>query len=127
MFILVAMLLVLLVEMFFAAGTGNDDEWFFDYQSGVLHFVGENLPNGVDFTLERVYTSLAQDMLVRLDLVELQVVTSLTSVTLLIPQTILWETPIPEQTLFDGGVGIDTTSQLVVVSLFRSNLTLLVL
>ena len=27
-----------------AAGSGNDDEWFFDYQSGVLCFVGENLP-----------------------------------------------------------------------------------
>lgn len=25
-------------------GSGNDDEWFFDYQSGVLHFIGTNLP-----------------------------------------------------------------------------------
>lgn len=31
----------------FAAGSGNDDEWFFDYQSGVLHFIGTNLPSGV--------------------------------------------------------------------------------
>ena len=30
----------------FAAGSGNNDEWFFDYQSGVLHFNGTNLPNG---------------------------------------------------------------------------------
>ena len=38
-----------------AAGSGNDDEWFFDYQSGVLHFIGENLPNGVDFTNKSIY------------------------------------------------------------------------
>jgi hypothetical protein len=28
----------------FAAGSGNNDEWFFDYQSGVLHFIGTNIP-----------------------------------------------------------------------------------
>ena len=38
-----------------AAGSGNDDEWFFDYQSGVLCFIGENLPFGVDFTGKSVY------------------------------------------------------------------------
>jgi hypothetical protein len=38
-----------------ATGSGNDDEWFFDYQSGVLHFIGTNLPNGVDFTGKSVY------------------------------------------------------------------------
>jgi len=32
----------------FATGSGNDDEWFFDYQSGVLNFIGDNLPNGKD-------------------------------------------------------------------------------
>ena len=31
----------------FAAGSGNNDEWFFDYQSGVLHFIGTNLPSGL--------------------------------------------------------------------------------
>lgn len=31
----------------FAAGSGNNDEWFFDYQSGVLHFIGTNLPSSV--------------------------------------------------------------------------------
>ena len=31
----------------FASGSGNNDEWFFDYQSGVLHFIGDNLPSGV--------------------------------------------------------------------------------
>lgn len=30
-----------------AAGSGNDDEWFFDYQSGVVHFIGENLPTEI--------------------------------------------------------------------------------
>jgi hypothetical protein len=39
----------------FATGSGNNDEWFFDYQSGVLHFIGANLPNGVDFTGKSVY------------------------------------------------------------------------
>lgn len=28
----------------FAAGSGNNDEWFFDYQAGVLNFIGDNLP-----------------------------------------------------------------------------------
>jgi len=41
----------------FATGSGNNDEWFFDYQSGVLHFIGANLPNGVDFTGKSVYVS----------------------------------------------------------------------
>ena len=41
----------------FATGSGNDDEWFFDYQSGVLHFIGTNLPNGVSFTGKSVYVS----------------------------------------------------------------------
>ena len=27
----------------FTTGSGNNDEWFFDYQSGVLHFIGDNL------------------------------------------------------------------------------------
>lgn len=31
----------------FETGSGNNDEWYFDYQSGVLHFIGENLPSQV--------------------------------------------------------------------------------
>ena len=31
----------------FATGSGNNDEWFFDYQSGVLHFIGTNIPSSV--------------------------------------------------------------------------------
>lgn len=31
----------------FAAGSGNNDEWFFDYASGVLNFIGTNLPSGI--------------------------------------------------------------------------------
>ena len=31
----------------FETGSGNNDEWYFDYQSGVLHFIGTNLPSGV--------------------------------------------------------------------------------
>ena len=42
-------------DQVFATGSGNDDEWFFDYQSGVLHFIGTNLPNGIDFTGKSVY------------------------------------------------------------------------
>ena len=44
-------------DQVFATGSGNNDEWFFDYQSGVLHFIGTNLPNGVDFTGKAVYIS----------------------------------------------------------------------
>ena len=39
----------------FAAGSGNNDEYFFDYQSGVVHFIGTNLPNGVNFSGKTVY------------------------------------------------------------------------
>ena len=39
----------------FTTGSGNNDEWFFDYQSGVLNFIGDNLPNGKDFTGKSVY------------------------------------------------------------------------
>ena len=42
-------------DQVFATGTGNDDEWFFDYQAGVLHFIGSNLPNGISFTGKSVY------------------------------------------------------------------------
>jgi hypothetical protein len=31
----------------FAAGSGNNDEWFFDYQAGVLNFIGDNLPSSL--------------------------------------------------------------------------------
>ena len=41
----------------FTTGSGNNDEWFFDYQSGVLNFIGENLPNGKSFTGKSVYIS----------------------------------------------------------------------
>lgn len=44
----------------YATGSGNNDEWFFDYQSGVLHFIGTNLPNGVSFTGKSVYVSGAR-------------------------------------------------------------------
>jgi hypothetical protein len=44
----------------FITGSGNDDEWFFDYQSGVLHFIGDNLPNGVNFSGKSVYISGAR-------------------------------------------------------------------
>jgi len=44
----------------FAAGSGNNDEFFFDYQSGVIHFIGTNLPNGVNFSGKAVYISGAR-------------------------------------------------------------------
>ena len=31
----------------FETGSGNDDEWYFDYQSGTLHFIGTNLPTDI--------------------------------------------------------------------------------
>ena len=47
-------------DQVFATGSGNDDEWFFDYQAGVLHFIGANLPDGVNFTGKSVYISGAR-------------------------------------------------------------------
>ena len=47
-------------DQVFATGSGNDDEWFFDYQSGVLHFIGANLPNGISFSGKSVYISGAR-------------------------------------------------------------------
>jgi hypothetical protein len=35
-------------------GSGNNDEWFFDYSSGVLNFIGSNLPS-VSFTGKKVF------------------------------------------------------------------------
>jgi hypothetical protein len=44
----------------FASGSGNNDEWFFDYQSGVLNFIGTSLPSGVNFSGKSVYVSGAR-------------------------------------------------------------------
>lgn len=44
----------------FVTGSGNDDEWFFDYQAGVLNFIGDNLPSGKNFTGKSVYISGAR-------------------------------------------------------------------
>jgi hypothetical protein len=44
----------------FAGGSGNNDEYFFDYQSGVVHFIGTNLPNGINFSGKTVYVSGAR-------------------------------------------------------------------
>lgn len=35
-------------EKIMAAGSGNNDEYFFDYQSGVIHFIGSNMPQNAD-------------------------------------------------------------------------------
>jgi hypothetical protein len=43
----------------FSAGTNNNDEWFFDYEAGVLHFIGTNLPNHV-FTGQKIFISGAR-------------------------------------------------------------------
>ena len=32
----------------FQSGSGDNDEWFFDYQSGVLNFNGTNIPSQID-------------------------------------------------------------------------------
>lgn len=31
----------------FPDGSGNDDQWHFDYQAGVLNFIGQNIPSSV--------------------------------------------------------------------------------
>lgn len=38
----------------FETGSGNDDQWYFDYQSGVLHFIGANLPNAIGTSTSNV-------------------------------------------------------------------------
>ena len=45
----------------FETGSGNDDEWYFDYQSGVLHFIGTNLPTDIGTgTSNVIYVSGAE-------------------------------------------------------------------
>jgi hypothetical protein len=44
----------------FETGSGNDDEWYFDYSAGILHFIGSNLPNGVNFSGKSVYLTGAR-------------------------------------------------------------------
>jgi len=34
-------------DQLFETGSGNDDQWYFDYASGVLHFIGNNLPSAI--------------------------------------------------------------------------------
>lgn len=41
------------------AGSNNNDEWFFDHESGVLHFIGINLPLQ-NFGNKRIYISGAR-------------------------------------------------------------------
>ena len=45
----------------FATGSGNNDEWFFDYQAGILQFNGNNTPysggSPISFTGNSVYIS----------------------------------------------------------------------
>jgi hypothetical protein len=41
------------------AGSHNNDEWFFDHESGVLHFIGENLP-AQNFTNKSIFVSGAR-------------------------------------------------------------------
>jgi hypothetical protein len=48
---------VSLANKVFTTGSGNDDEWFFDYEAGVLNFIGTNLPHGKSFDGKSVYIS----------------------------------------------------------------------
>jgi len=43
----------------FPAGANNNDEWLFDYSSGALHFIGDNLP-AVDFTGKQIFIAGAR-------------------------------------------------------------------
>ena len=38
----------------FETGSGNDDQWYFDYSSGVLHFIGTNLPTDIGTSTSNV-------------------------------------------------------------------------
>jgi hypothetical protein len=43
----------------FATGSGNDDEWYFDYSAGLLHFIGTNVPSPLTSS-KNVYISGAR-------------------------------------------------------------------
>jgi len=43
----------------FPDGTGNNDEWYFDYASGILNFIGTNLPS-VTFSGKSIYVAGAR-------------------------------------------------------------------
>lgn len=43
----------------FSAGSDNSDEWFFDYEAGVLNFIGENLPS-ISFTGKKIFIAGAR-------------------------------------------------------------------
>lgn len=43
----------------FSQGSGNSDEWFFDYQAGILHFIGDSLPP-YDFSNKSIYITGAR-------------------------------------------------------------------
>ncbi len=38
----------------FETGSGSDDQWFFDYQSGTLNFIGNNLPTAIGTSTSNV-------------------------------------------------------------------------
>jgi len=44
----------------FITGSGSNDEWYFDYQAGVVNFIGTNLPSGVNFSGKSVYVKGAR-------------------------------------------------------------------
>ena len=44
----------------FVTGSGNSDEWFFDYESGLVNFIGTNLPDGKSFSGKSVYIEAAR-------------------------------------------------------------------
>jgi len=37
------------------SGGTNEDQWFFDYQAGVLHFIGANIPSGATNASNSLY------------------------------------------------------------------------
>ena len=43
----------------FGTGSGNNDEWFFDYQAGIVHFIGTNIPSSVSGS-RKVYVAGAR-------------------------------------------------------------------
>lgn len=47
-------------QQLFPNGTDNNDEWFFDFQAGVLNFIGDNFPYGVDFTGKSIFVAGAR-------------------------------------------------------------------
>lgn len=118
----------------FATGSGNDDEWFFDYQSGVLHFISTNIPSTVSdsktiyisgaryvgtFGQPASFTDLSANTLTVEQTIEANVITAniittntvtanVITANVITANSLLLDQPLPANS---GGTGLDSFTQ----------------